>query len=212
MQKNKFDDFKTQIRRELEQLKCKTSETRPGSPSGLTRATSAACLGGPSSTISDPTCFDPTIVRINAKGIIERDKVWEAAAKLLAAANISEAEVDLLPKAPMAKGCRLHFTSPGPTATTQAKQLVDSLRSGKGTDASWQEVFVTPPDNEAKDKIFIGLDSSRLETANLEISKRLWTASSQIYRTSLSRSLIAKQPSQGVGSRCRTPAADKLRK
>jgi hypothetical protein len=42
-------------------------------------------------------------VRINAKGIIERIKVWEAAAKLLAAANINEAEVELLPKAPLEK-------------------------------------------------------------------------------------------------------------
>ena len=93
------------MQRELEQLKSKNSETRLGSPSGLTRATSAPCLGGPSSKISDPTFFDPTIVRINAKGIIERDKVWEVAAKLLAAANTSEAEVD--PTAQSANGKRV---------------------------------------------------------------------------------------------------------
>ena len=54
-QEDKFDSFKTQIQRELEQLECKTSVTGLGSPIGLTRATSAPSLGGPSSNISDPT-------------------------------------------------------------------------------------------------------------------------------------------------------------
>ena len=94
------------------------------------------------------------------------------AAKLLAAANICEAEVELLPKAPMARGYRLKFSSPGPTAATQTKQLIESLRTGKGTDATWQEVFVTLPDDETKETIFIGLDRSRLEAGksrNLKI-------------------------------------------
>jgi hypothetical protein len=99
-------------------------------------------------------------------------KFWEVTAKLLAAANINEAEVELLPKAPMARGCRLNFTTPGPTAATQVKQLVDSLRTGKGTDATWQKVFVTFPGGETYEQIFVGLDRSCLETAksrNLKI-------------------------------------------
>ena len=127
----------------------------------------------PPSKISDPNYFDPSIVRINAKGIIERDKVWEAAAKLLAAANINEAEVDLLPKAPLAKGYRLKFVTPGPTATTQAKQFVDSLRSEKGADATWQHKIVTLPDSETKEHFFIGLDTSRLEAAKSQNLKVL---------------------------------------
>ena len=111
-------------------------------------------------------------MRINTKGIVERIKIWDAAAKLLAAANINEAEVELLPKAPMARSCRLKFAATGPTAATQAKQLVNSLRSGKGTDAKWQEVFVTLSDNETNEKIFIGMDRSRSEATksrNLKI-------------------------------------------
>jgi len=111
-------------------------------------------------------------VRINTKGIVERFKVWDAVAKLLAAANVNEAEVELLPKAPFARSYRLKFVTAGPTAATQAKQVVDSLRSGKGTDAKWQEVFVTLPDNETNEKSFIGLDRSRAEATksrNLKI-------------------------------------------
>ena len=112
-------------------------------------------MGGPPSKLHDPNYFDPTIVRIITKGIVERIKIWDAAAKLLAAANINEAEVELLPKAPLARSYRLKFAAPGPTAATQAKQLVDSLRSGKGTDAVWQTVFGTLPDNTTSEKIFI---------------------------------------------------------
>ena len=69
-QEVKFDDFKTQMQRELEQLKSNTSEAGLGerehlaySPSSLTLATSARCLGGPSGKISDPTFVDPNIVK-----------------------------------------------------------------------------------------------------------------------------------------------------
>ena len=68
-----------------------------------------------------------------------------------------------MPKAPLVRSYRLKFVTAGPTAATQAKQVVESLRSGKGTDAVWQEVFVTLPDNETNEKIFIGLGRSRIE-------------------------------------------------
>ena len=57
-QEDKFDNFKTKTQHELEQPKCKASETGLGSPSGLTRATYAPSLGGPSSKFSDPTFSD----------------------------------------------------------------------------------------------------------------------------------------------------------
>ena len=111
-------------------------------------------------------------MRINSKNIVERTKIWEIAAKLLAAANLNDGEVELLPKAPYARSYRLKFSSPGPSAATQAKQLVESLRSGKGSEAVWQEVSITLPDDITRDKVFIGLDRSRSEAAkgrNLKI-------------------------------------------
>ena len=69
-QEVKFDDFKVQMQRDLEQLKSKTPEAGlrerehlACSPSSLTLATSAPCLGGPSCKISDPTSVDPNIVK-----------------------------------------------------------------------------------------------------------------------------------------------------
>ena len=129
-------------------------------------------MGGPPSKATDPNFYDPTIVRINSKNIVERTKIWEVVAKLLTAANLNEGEVELLPKAPFARGYRVKFTTPGLTAATQAKQLVESLRSGKGPDATWQEVSVTLPDGITHEKVFIGLDRSRSEAAksrNLKI-------------------------------------------
>ena len=174
VQEDKLDEFKAHMSRELQLLqKAKTSpEVELGSPSGLTRATSAPCLGGPSNKISDPSFYDPTIVRINTKNIVERTKIWEVVAKLLAAANLNEKEVELLPKAPHARGYRVKFSSPGLTAATQAKQLVESLRSGKGPDATWQEISITLPDEATREKVFIGLDRSRNEATkgrNLKI-------------------------------------------
>ena len=175
VQEDKLDEFKAHISRELELLqKAKTSspEVELGSPSGLTRATSAPSLGGPSNKTSDPSFYDPTIVRINTKNIVERTKIWEVVAKLLAAANLNEKEVELLPKAPHARGYRVKFSSPGLTAATQAKQLVESLRSGKGPDATWQEISITLPDEATREKVFIGLDRSRNEATkgrNLKI-------------------------------------------
>ena len=165
LQEEKLDEFKAHIARELELLQKVPSEAGLGSPSGLTRATSAPSLGGPPSKLIDPNFYDPTIVRINSKNIVERTKIWEVAAKLLAAANLNEGEVELLPKASYARGYRIKFTTPGPTAATQAKQLVESLRSGKGPDAVWQEVSITLPDDITREKVFIGLDRSRSEAA-----------------------------------------------
>ncbi len=174
VQEDKLDEFKAHITRELELLqKAKASpEVELGSPSGLTRATSASYLGGPPSKTTDPNFFDPTIVRINSKNIVEHTKIWEVVANILTAANLNEGEVELLPKAPFARGYRVKFTTPGPTATTQAKQLVESLRSGKGPDAVWQEVSIRLPDDITREKVFIGLDRSRSEAAkgrNLKI-------------------------------------------
>ena len=152
---------------ELEQIQNKSFAVP-----GLGRVASAPCLALPSK-LNDPSFFDPSIVRLNSSSIVGRDKVWEVAAKHLAAANISEAEVELLPKARMARGYQLKLSTPGPTATTQTKQLVESLRSGKGTDATWQEVFVTLPDGESTEKLFVGLDRSRLETAKSRNLKML---------------------------------------
>ena len=70
----------------------------------------------------------------------------------------------------MARGYRLKFTTP--MAATQAKQLVESLRTSEGPDATWQKVSVSLPDGETNERILIGLDRSRLETAksrNLKI-------------------------------------------
>ena len=172
LQEEKLDEFKAHIARELEHLQKVSSEVGLGSPSGLTRATSAPSLGGPPSKTSDPNFYDPTIVRINSKNIVERTKIWEVVAKLLTAANLNEGEVELLPKALFARGYRVKFTTPGLTAATQAKQLVESLRSGKGPDATWQEVSMTLPDGITHEKVFIGLDRSRSEAAkgrNLKI-------------------------------------------
>ena len=46
-QEVKLDDFKAQFKRKLELLQKNTTEARLGSPSGLTRATSAPSLGAP---------------------------------------------------------------------------------------------------------------------------------------------------------------------
>ena len=115
----KFEDFKLQMQHELEQI-----ESKQFAVAGLGRVASAPCLAHPSKN-NDPTFFDPSIVRLNSQSIVGRDKVWEVAAKLLAAANISEAEVELLPQIPMVRGYRFKFTTPGPTAATQTKQLVE---------------------------------------------------------------------------------------
>ena len=77
-----------------------------------------------------------------------------------------------MPKAPLARSYRLKFVTTGPTAATQSRQFVDSLRSDKGANAKWQEVFATLPENETNRKIFIGLGRSRTEATksrNLEI-------------------------------------------
>ena len=66
-----FDDFKALMQRELEKLKSKASEAGrcerehlANSPSSLTIATSAPCLGGPSCKIPDPTSVDKNIVKV----------------------------------------------------------------------------------------------------------------------------------------------------
>ena len=110
------------------QLELEPIKNKPFAVPGLGRVASAPCLALPSK-ITGPTFFDPSIVRLNSQGIVGRDKVWEVAAKILAAANISESEVEMLPKAPLARGYRLKLTTQGPTAATQAKQLLDSLRN-----------------------------------------------------------------------------------
>ena len=92
------------------------------------------------------------------------------------------------PKPPLARSYRLKFFTAGPVAATQAKQVVDSLRSGKGTDAKWQEVFVTLPDNETNEKIFIGLDRSRTEATKSRNLKILF----DIIKTKLPGQPIAK--------------------
>ena len=185
-----YNLYKAHMSRELQLLqKAKTSpEVELGSPSGLTRATSSPSLGGPSNKTSDPSFYDPTIVRINTKSIVERTKVWEVVAKLLAAANLNESEVELLPKAPLARGYRVKFSAPGLTAATQAKQLVESLRTGKGPDATWQEVTVTLPDESTREKIFIGLDRSRNEATKGRNLKILL----DIFKTKLPGQPIAK--------------------
>ena len=191
VQEAKLDEFKAHISRELELLqnsKSASPEVELGSPSGLTRATSAPSLGGPSNKASDPSFYDPTIVRINTKSIVERTKVWEVVAKLLAAANLNEGEVELLPKAPLARGYRVKFGAPGLTAATQAKQLVESLRTGKGPDATWQEVTITLPDDSTHEKIFIGLDRSRNEATKGRNLKILL----DIFKTKLPGQPIAK--------------------
>ena len=141
---------------ELERIKSK-----PFAVPGLGRVASALNLVLPTK-LKDPTYYDSTILGLHSAGIVGRDKVWEIAVKLLAAANINEAEVELLPKAPLAKGYRL---SQGPTAGTQAEYLVESLPFGKGTEATWKEVFVTFPGGESTEKLFVGLVRSRMETA-----------------------------------------------
>ena len=88
----------------------------------------------------------------------------------------------------MARSYRLKFAATGPTAATQAKQFLDSLRSGKGTDAKWQEVFVTLPDNETNEKIFIGMDRSRSEATK----SRNLTILLDIFKTKLPGQPIAK--------------------
>ena len=191
VQEDKLDEFKAHISRELELLqnsKAASPEVELGSPSGLTRATSAPSLGGPSNKTSDPSFYDPTIVRINTKSIVERTKVWDVVAKLLAAANLNESEVELLPKAPLARGYRVKFSAPGLTAATQAKQLVESLRTGKGPDATWQDVSVTLPDETTREKIFIGLDRSRNEATKGRNLKILL----DIFKTKLPGQPIAK--------------------
>ena len=84
------------MQNELEQI-----ESKPFAVPRLGRVASAPCLVL-LTKFNDPTYYDPTIVRLNSAGIFGRDKVWEVAAKLLTAANINEAEVELLPKAPLA--------------------------------------------------------------------------------------------------------------
>ena len=108
----KFEDFELQMQHKLEQIRRK-----PFAVPGLGRVASAPCLAHPSKN-NDPTFFDPSTVRLNSQGIVGRDNVGEVAAKLLAAANISETEVELPPKAPMARGYRLKFPTPGPTAAS----------------------------------------------------------------------------------------------
>ena len=78
LQEEKLDEFKAQIARELEHLQKVSSEVglgSPGSPSGFARASSAPSLGGPPSKLIDPNFYDPTIVRINSKNIVERTKI-----------------------------------------------------------------------------------------------------------------------------------------
>ena len=57
--------------------------------------------------------------------------------------------MELLPKTPLAKGYRLKFNAASLTASTQAKQLVESLRSDQG----WKEVFVNLPEDKGKTSI-----------------------------------------------------------
>ena len=73
--------------------------------------------------------------------------------------------MELLPKAPLAKGYRLKFNTEGPTARTQTKQLVESLRIGTGADATWKDVFVNLPDDKGHETLLVGIDRSRMETA-----------------------------------------------
>lgn len=146
-QKANCKHLQQQMPNELEQVK-----NKPVAVPRLGRVAFAPCLIL-TTKFNDPSYYDSTIVRLNSSGIVGRDKVWEIAAKLLAAANINETEVELLPKAPLANIYRLKLTTRGPTASSQARQLVESLRFGKGTGTTWKEVFVTLPDGEATKSI-----------------------------------------------------------
>ena len=65
-QEFKRDDFKPQMQLELELIK-----NKPLAVPRLSKVASAACLAQPNKN-SDPSFFDPTIVRHNSQGI---DKV-----------------------------------------------------------------------------------------------------------------------------------------
>ena len=97
-QEIELEDFKQQMENELQRIKSK-----PFAVLRLGRVASAPNLAQPTKQ-NDPTYFDLTIVRLNSAGIVGRNTVWQVAAKLLAAANINETEVELLPKVPLAKG------------------------------------------------------------------------------------------------------------
>ena len=154
---------------ELEQIKRK-----PFAVPGLGRVASAPCLALPSK-LNDSSFFDPSIVRLNSSGIVGRDTVWEVAAKLLAAANISEAEVELLPKTPMARGYRLKFTTPGPTAATQSKQMTNITPHWKRNRRHLaRSLRHYPPRRGTTEKIFVGLDRSRLERTKSRNFKSFW--------------------------------------
>ena len=59
LQEEKLDEFKAHIARELEHLQKVSSEVGLGSPSGLTRATSAPSLGGPPKQNHRPELLRP---------------------------------------------------------------------------------------------------------------------------------------------------------
>ena len=123
----------------------------------------------------------------------------------------------MIPTAPMARGYRFKFTIAGPTAATQAKELVDSLRTGKGIDATWQEVFVTLPDGP----FLTGTPTNKSSSCSTDpawkwpshvISKSFWISLRRSYPTYPSQNSTVRPPSLRAGKiHCRTPATVRIR-
>lgn len=109
---------------------------------------------------NDPTYFDPTIVRLNSASIVGRTQVSETA-ELIAAANISETEVELLLKTPL----KDTVSNSTPLASRRAAhKQSNSLNLSVQTKVGNKSLSTSLKTNENK-HLFLGLDHSRMETA-----------------------------------------------